>query len=135
MEDHAQFRRIYDLVVTIPPGIVLSYGQVGRAVGCNARTVGWALANVPNSKIPWHRVVGAGGVLITEKRSTALYEAQRTLLERDGVTFASSKRVNMDRHAFLGPLFRFASGEQADAIEMAPTVDQGEVSRAHRGDD
>src|SRR5687768_1422849 len=48
----------------IPRGRVATYGEVARGAGYegSARQVAWALSNSTGG-IPWHRVVGAGGVI------------------------------------------------------------------------
>ena len=97
MDDRQYFEAIYAVVRASPPGQVMSYGQVGRETGCTARTVGWAMANVQED-VPWQRVVGADGYLRVGRRSVALQEAQRKLLEREGVTFIENGCVNMSRH-------------------------------------
>jgi methylated-DNA-protein-cysteine methyltransferase-like protein len=109
MDDRQYFQSIYDFVRSIPAGQVMSYGQVGREVGCSARTVGWAMANALDGDVPWQRVVGADGYLRTGRRSIALQEAQRGLLEREGVTFQENGCVNMTSH-------------QAQAIKSEPDV-------------
>src|SRR5262245_38946999 len=86
------FDPIFSYVRTIPSGKVLSYGEVGRAVGVNARTVGWAMAVCPDD-VPWHRVVGYDGTLHTAKRSPEAYAKQRARLEAEGVVFDRSGRV------------------------------------------
>lgn len=98
MDDRQYFQSIYDLVRTIPAGRVMSYGQVGREVGCSARTVGWAMANALDGDVPWQRVVGADGYLRIGRRSVVLQEAQRKLLEREGVAFQENGCVNMKCH-------------------------------------
>ena len=101
MDDRQYFEDIYAVVRAIPPGRVMSYGQVGRESGCSARTVGWAMANVQDD-VPWQRVVGADGYLRIGRRSVALQEAQRRLLEREGVGFLENGCVDMARHQ-VGP--------------------------------
>ena len=57
-------QRIYSVVRRIPRGRVATYGQVARLANLpgHARLVGYALAALDDrSRIPWHRVVGAGG--------------------------------------------------------------------------
>ena len=97
MDDREYFEAIHAVVRAIPSGKVMSYGQVGQETGCAARTVGWALANVTDD-VPWQRVVGADGYLRIGKRSVVLQQAQRTLLEREGVTFKENGCVDMARH-------------------------------------
>jgi methylated-DNA-protein-cysteine methyltransferase related protein len=62
----AFFARVYALVRAIPPGQVLTYGEVARLLGQprGARAVGWALRALDAAaaaRVPWHRVLGAGG--------------------------------------------------------------------------
>ncbi len=97
MDDRQYFEDIYAVVRAIPPGKVMSDGQVGRETGCSARTFGWAMANVQDD-VPWQRVVGADGYLRIGRRSVALQEAQRRLLEREGITFLANGCVDMTRH-------------------------------------
>lgn len=111
MDDRQYFQSIFGVVRDIPAGQVMSYGQVGREVGCSPRTVGWAMANALDGDVPWQRVVGADGYLRIGKRSMALQEAQRKMLEREGVAFKSADCVDMALH-------------QVDACELARTENQ-----------
>lgn len=81
-----EFSAVYDYVRTVPRGRVVSYGDVGAAVGVTARTVGWAMSLAPED-VPWQRVVGADGYLRIAKRSPELRQLQRALLEAEGVAF------------------------------------------------
>jgi methylated-DNA-protein-cysteine methyltransferase related protein len=79
------------LVQRIPRGRAATYGTVaraavalGRPIG-GARTVSWILASLRNGEdTPWHRVVGAGGVILLPDRRGAL---QRRRLRSEGVRF------------------------------------------------
>jgi methylated-DNA-protein-cysteine methyltransferase-like protein len=88
----AAFVAIYDYVCTVPPGKVVSYGDVGASVGETARTVGWAMSSAPEG-VPWQRVVGADGYLRIAKRSPHLKALQKALLESEGVTLDTKERV------------------------------------------
>jgi methylated-DNA-protein-cysteine methyltransferase-like protein len=118
MDERQYFQSIYDIVRSIPPGQVMSYGQVGREAGCSARTVGWAMANALEGDVPWQRVVGADGFLRIGKRSVALQDAQRRLLEREGIAFTEGGCVEMARHQVGAQpepsilVFEFAHPEQ-----------------------
>lgn len=85
------FQAIYAFVRTIPHGKVMSYGEVGAAVGVTARTVGWAMSiaidDGTEASVPWQRVVGADGYLRIAKRSPEHAARQRERLEAEGVTF------------------------------------------------
>jgi methylated-DNA-[protein]-cysteine S-methyltransferase len=57
-------QRVYEVTRAIPPGAVLTYGEVARRVGepGAARAVGQALGKNPFAPvIPCHRVLAAGG--------------------------------------------------------------------------
>ncbi len=102
------FQEIFAFVRTIPSGKVMSYGEVGTAVGVTARTVGWAMSvgidNSTDTPVPWHRVVGADGYLRIARRSPELRAVQQSLLEAEGVTF--------DTRGYVLPQF-FAGSEPA----------------------
>ncbi len=80
----------------IPRGKVSTYGAVARAAGFpgRARQVVWALQKARG--VPWHRVVGAGGlILLPGERGLE----QRIRLETEGVRF-SGQRVQMKLHEY-----------------------------------
>lgn len=57
-------QRVYEIARAIPPGEVLTYGEVARRIGAPgaARAVGQALGRNPFAPVvPCHRVLGAGG--------------------------------------------------------------------------
>lgn len=85
---HSFFAQVYELVQQIPPGKVMTYGSVARALGSrDARRVGHALhANPSQSQTPCHRVVNAEGRLAPGFAFGGPGE-QRRLLEQEGVAF------------------------------------------------
>jgi methylated-DNA-[protein]-cysteine S-methyltransferase len=81
-------RRVYEIARSIPPGRVLTYGEVASRLGIdNARAIGQALGRNPFAIIvPCHRVVAAGGKLggfsanggtTTKRRLLAIEGARR----------------------------------------------------------
>ncbi|HKO05844.1 MAG TPA: MGMT family protein [Candidatus Acidoferrales bacterium] len=86
---------VYRWVRQIPRGRVVTYGQVARALRLpgGGRTAGRAMAACPPG-VPWHRVLGAGGRLLTREPYSSF---QRQLLAREGIEFLGA-RVNMVRH-------------------------------------
>ena len=77
-----------------PPGRVATYGQIARLIGRekNARLVGRVLSRAERyGSYPCHRVVNAA------RRTAPGWARQRTLLEREGVGFLPSGRVDL-RH-------------------------------------
>lgn len=91
------YERIYAVIRAIPPGRVLTYGQVGAVVGCPARQVGYALHQLfrlPAADVPWQRVVNRNGGI-----STSGVE-QQTLLEAEGVVFNERGELSLARYGW-----------------------------------
>ena len=88
--------RVLDLVASIPPGRVLTYGEVAARLGSRApRAVGTALARFGGG-VPWWRVVRAGGLLPPGHEVAATEH-----LHAEGVFVlpsATGPRVDLDRH-------------------------------------
>src|SRR5207253_1180745 len=88
-----QFRdKVYSIAKQIPPGKVMTYGQLAQLVGSPkaARAVGMCMSQNPdNAIVPCHRVVASDGKLtgfafggISEKKKK---------LEKEGVKFIGDK--------------------------------------------
>jgi len=89
------YAEIYRAVAAIPFGQVATYGDIAEAVKsrCTARQVGFALRNSPAGlRLPWHRVLGAGGRIALPGESGA---EQRFRLQGEGVPFAG-RRVRLE---------------------------------------
>jgi methylated-DNA-protein-cysteine methyltransferase-like protein len=87
------FAAIYEVVKGIPPGNVMTYGEVATCVGNPrlARVVGWALhCNPDEQHIPCHRVVKKDGSLSPSFAFGGIAEHQRRL-EAEGVTVSNGK--------------------------------------------
>jgi methylated-DNA-protein-cysteine methyltransferase-like protein len=81
-EDNPAFQEIWAVVGAIPRGLVSTYGAVARAAGLagRARLAGRALRESPKEmKLPWHRVVGAGGKIVFPPTSVHFREQARRL--------------------------------------------------------
>ena len=81
-EDNPAFQEIWAVVGSIPRGSVSTYGAVARAAGLpgRARMAGRALRESPREmKLPWHRVVGAGGKIVFPPTSLQHREQARRL--------------------------------------------------------
>ncbi len=97
------FARVYALVRSIPPGHVASYGQVAALLGVSrgARAVGWALRALrgdASCRVPWHRVLGAGGRVSLPDAMGG--REQRRRLRAEGVRFRHGA-VDLARHGLL----------------------------------
>lgn len=89
--------KIYEFVKTIPKGKVATYGQIAIYLGNKkmARVVGNILHNNTDPKnIPCHRVVNSNGRLAYSYAFGGL-DAQRSLLESEGVVFKNSECVDL----------------------------------------
>lgn len=85
------FEKIYRLVLRIPRGRVMTYGQIARLLEerYSPRLVGWAMHATPHDErnIPWHRVINSRGAVSTGRVILHEPELQRLMLEAEGVVF------------------------------------------------
>lgn len=101
--DEPSFRkRVLNLVARIPPGRVMTYGQLADLADRpgEARQVGYVLNGLSSTDageagLPWQRVINAQGRLSTYKVGTG--DLQRALLEAEGVTFDATGRCDLSR--------------------------------------
>lgn len=99
------YDRVYQFVRGVPAGSVVTYGQVALELGspAAARAVGYALHFLPgNSDVPWWRVVNAGGGISLRGRGEAA-EAQRGVLEGEGVAFRPEGTIDLRRYRWIPP--------------------------------
>jgi alkylated DNA nucleotide flippase Atl1 len=76
---------VFDVVETIPPGRVSTYGAVGRLIGIGPRRVARALSG-GGAAVPWHRVLRADGTAAEPVRVRQL-----ALLAAEGVPIRGSR--------------------------------------------
>ena len=92
-------QRVLRVVRRIPPGRVVSYGDVAALLGTPraARGVGHALCSLAdNTTVPWWRVVNRNGEIST-KCTHHNAPLQRVLLEAEGVRFDRAGRIDWKR--------------------------------------
>ena len=104
-EDNPAFQEIWAVVGAIPRGSVSTYGAVARAAGLpgRARMAGRALRESPKElKLPWHRVVGAGGKIVFPSTSVNHREQARRLRAEGVVVKAGrvSREAIVDLESF-----------------------------------
>ena len=86
---------ILSVVEEVPEGRVATYGQIARLIGRrkNSRLVGLVLRRAQYyGDYPCHRVVNAAG------RTVPGWQAQRSLLEAEGVMFRENGYVDMKQY-------------------------------------
>jgi len=86
--------QVYSVVAAIPPGKLITYGQIALLVGYpyHARLVGQVLRQTPKHlRLPCHRVVNSKGGTAPQ------WPEQRQLLQNEGVAFKTNG--NADLHS------------------------------------
>ncbi len=92
---------LYLALAQIPQGKVISYGELAAVAGLGraARWVGRVLSQLPDdTRLPWHRVLAAGGRL-SLAAGTVSGEEQRARLRAEGVQVFND-RVDIRRHGW-----------------------------------
>lgn len=92
------WERVYAVVRQIPPGKVLSYGELAvsvMGVSLTARQVGHIMRFAPPD-VPWHRVVGWNGAFPVGKRSPEVRMQQIQRLQAEGTPFSSHEPPRLD---------------------------------------
>lgn len=115
--DREWAKNVWKVVADIPPGHVLTYGDVARLSGLPraARRVSQAMSWAPKKlKLPWHRVINAQGK-ISIPEDSPWHRKQKELLQDEGVVFLNGK-VDLDRYGYRGAVDRLLWGEPQDLI-------------------
>ena len=108
--------RVYAIVRRIPPGRVMTYGQIAELLGegYTPRTVGFVMHGSPDGT-PWHRVLNAQGKCSTG-RVVLPHDKQQRLLEHEGVEFDKNARCDLQRFLFI-PKKRTEKPKQASLFK------------------
>lgn len=81
-------RRVYLALLDVPRGETITYGELGRRIGCrSAQAIGQALKRNPFAPdVPCHRVIAADGTLggFHGQREGEMLAKKRRLLEDEG---------------------------------------------------
>jgi methylated-DNA-protein-cysteine methyltransferase-like protein len=98
---------------SIPRGSVASYGELATRAGLpgRARMVGRILSEMPDEKLPWHRVLRSDGRIAFAPGSRSFREQVRRLAG-EGIIVVRG-RVDLSRHGW---------DRNLDAILWAPSV-------------
>lgn len=91
--------RTIEIISSIPPGKVMTYGQIAAAAGCPraARQVVRILHSMSSKhRLPWHRVVNGKGQIAMQEE--AAFQEQTWNLEAEGVEVLPGGRIDLDRY-------------------------------------
>lgn len=93
--------RVYEIVRTIPPGRVMTYGQLAEILGegYTPRTIGFVMHGSGDT-IPWHRVINAQGACSTG-RVVLPHDKQQRMLEAEGVIFNQRGRCDLKNYLWI----------------------------------
>ena len=92
--------RVIELIQAIPPGYVMSYGQVAAAAGNprGARQVVRILHSMSHKhNLPWHRIINAQGEISFSVKD------QRELLEAEGIVFGLNGKIDLAVYRWFPP--------------------------------
>ena len=105
----AYYEQVWNLVRQVPPGKVVTYGQIAQMLpppvgvvlqeyrAFSPRWVGGAMAACPDD-VPWQRVINSQGK-ISERPGA---KRQRQLLDEEGIMFVKDK-VDLKAYMWQGP--------------------------------
>ncbi len=90
---------VYALVRQIPPGRVMTYGQIASILGegYTPRTVGYVMFAADTEDVPWQRVINSQGRCSTG-RLTIPVNLQQELLEAEGIVFNEKERCDLRQY-------------------------------------
>ena len=86
---------LYTALAAVPPGRVATYGQLAAWAGRPgaARWAGTCLRQLPgDTRLPWHRVIGAGGKISLPEGSPG-HQEQVARLRAEGIN--PTPRINL----------------------------------------
>ena len=98
MSEPTKDQKIWQVVLAVPRGKVVSYGQVAEMAGLGRqpRYIGRALGKLPEGhSVPWYRVIRSNGQIAFPVGSEK-YQEQVSRLEAEGVEVTHG-RVSMSR--------------------------------------
>lgn len=95
------------IIQQIPPGHVMTYGQVAAEAGNprGARQVARILHSMSAKyDLPWHRIINAKGTISTPENAESKGETQRERLESEGIEFDANSRIPLETYRWHPPL-------------------------------
>lgn len=91
--------KVFELVMRIPKGFVMTYGQIARILGegYTPRTVGHVMHTADTETVPWQRVINSKGACSTG-RLTIPTNLQQSMLAAEGVVFDEKGCCNLMKY-------------------------------------
>jgi methylated-DNA-protein-cysteine methyltransferase-like protein len=91
--------KVYQIVRRIPPGRVMTYGQIADMLGegYTARTVGFVMYGASEVDVPWQRVINSRGACSTG-RVVIPPDKQQRLLEAEGIVFNNRGQCDLAKY-------------------------------------
>lgn len=93
--------QVIEVILSIPEGKVMTYGQVARAAGSPraARQVVRVLHSMSSKySLPWHRVINAQGEIAVKDDES--FFLQKMYLEAEGVTVWEDGRIDLAEYQY-----------------------------------
>jgi alkylated DNA nucleotide flippase Atl1 len=90
--DEALHERVRELIASIPPGTVSTYGDIAALAGASTPRLVGRILSEDGHDLPWHRVLRANGTPAPQ-----LVREQLELLRGEGV-LADGQRISMRRY-------------------------------------
>lgn len=112
VNDKTYRERVYEIVRSIPPGKVMTYGQIAIILGegYTARTVGYVMHGSDDG-VPWQRVINSQGKISTGRLSIPV-NLQQSMLEQEGVVFSEKGKCDLGEYQWWPEGFEPEDDEQ-----------------------
>jgi methylated-DNA-protein-cysteine methyltransferase-like protein len=95
--------KVIDVILAIPKGKVVSYGQVASMAGSPraARQVGAILrGNSETKKLPWWRVINNQGMISIKGNWVETKHLQKQLLEKEGIKVSDDFTLDINKYRY-----------------------------------
>lgn len=95
-----QYReKVYQLVLQIPKGLVMTYGQIANILGegYTPRTIGYVMHSADTENVPWQRVINSQGKCSTGKMTIPV-NLQQSMLEQEGIVFDAKGKCDLNEY-------------------------------------
>ena len=113
VNDQKYRERVYEIVREIPPGRVMTYGQIAEILGAGytPRTVGFVMHGADTNDVPWQRVINSKGACSTGKMTMPI-NLQQKMLEDEGVIFSEKGSCDLQKYLWFPEGFEKEKDEQ-----------------------